>query len=101
MTEDGTDCLASDIVYTATVDGVDWSTATTWITFDPATREVSWDTSTSSDSGDYVISVTGTITNEFGGSTTAHTATESFTLSAYTCATSTDTIPMYVAALSN
>ena len=88
-------------MYSATVDGDDWSTATTWITFDPATREVSWDTSTSSDSGDYVIAVTGTVTNEFGGSTSTHIATESFTLSAYTCATSTDTIPMYADASSN
>ena len=101
MTEDGNDCLATDIVYTATVNGADWSTATTWITFDPATREVSWDTSDSTESGDYVIAVTGTVTNEFGGSTTTHTATESFTLSAYTCSTSTDTIPMYVGASSN
>jgi hypothetical protein len=88
MTEDGTDCLASDIVYTATVDGTDWASASTstWLTFDAATRVVSWNPTSDSDAGSYAIVVTGTITNAHANS--PHTASYSFTLTvnAMSCA---------------
>ena len=88
MTEDGTDCLASDIVYTATVDGTDWASASTstWLTFDAATRVVSWNPTSDSDAGSYAIVVTGTITNAHANS--PHTASDSFTLTvnAMSCA---------------
>ena len=94
MTPSGSHCLPSDVVYTATVDGTDWASASTsaWLTFDAATRAVSWDTSDAANAAVYSIVVTGSVTNTDGSS--PFTASESFSLTvvATTCATSTDDI---------
>ena len=97
MTVTGTYCGDTDVVYTATVDGTDWASAltSTWLTFDPATRAVSWDTSDAANAAVYTIVVTGTVTNTHASSPVV-TSSESFTLTitTITCAASTETIVM-------
>ena len=97
MTVTGTYCGDSDVVYTATVDNADWASASTsaWLTFDAATRAVSWDTSDAANAAVYTIVVTGKVTNTHASSP-SFTSSESFTLtvSTITCAASTETIVM-------
>ena len=90
MTATGTYCGDSDVVYTATIDGTDWSTAPTssWLTFDAATREASWYTSDAGNAASYTIVVTGTVANTHASS--PFTASESFTLTVVICASSND-----------
>ena len=92
FTEDSTQCVSSDIVYSMAVTSMPSGvTDTSWITFNSATRVVNWfKAPVNGFIGDYTITIYSTITNANGA---VHTGSTNFVLTVTpTCATSIDVI---------
>jgi hypothetical protein len=83
----------SDIVYSLS------ATAPSFVAFDPLTRTLTWDTSSSGDIGDHIIDVIGVLAT---GAVTDNTDTTSFVLTVtpalVVCSESTETITLGVTA---
>ena len=66
FTEDSNICLNTDIVYSMSITPPSGVSVTSWITFNAATRVVSYVQANSGYDGAYTITISGTITNANG-----------------------------------